>query len=152
MGHFRESIPMGQTRMREEAVLHLIDQLSCIWQGNEYDLLRKNCTGFCDELCVKLGAGNIPAWISNLAAAGATISDGAIRAVSTAQKAAIVAAAKANQINQMYRGAIQARASDFVAMLQNLEHSYPRLKTSAESCIGVKYAKRSEFAVMKLET
>merc|ERR1712217_769943 len=111
MHHFRESISMRNTRMREGAVLHLVDQLSEQWDGREYDMLRKNCTAFCNEFCQRLGVGRIPDWVCNLAAAGATLTDGAIKAATAAQQAAIVAAAKADRINEIYRGAIQARAS-----------------------------------------
>mmetsp|Transcript_7425 Transcript_7425/g.20860 ORF Transcript_7425/g.20860 Transcript_7425/m.20860 type:complete len:357 (+) Transcript_7425:17-1087(+) len=73
---YRENLVMGQTQLCEREVELLLMQLRDEWPGQEYDLLRKNCCHFSDELCRRLGVGSIPSWVNNLAAAGATLGDG----------------------------------------------------------------------------
>merc|ERR1711972_579678 len=80
------------------------------WKGPEYDLLHHNCVFFSDAFCKELGVGAIPVWVTNLAGAGATIQDGAKTAADQAQAAAIIAAAKAGEIDEKYK--IKAKAGE----------------------------------------
>lgn len=74
---YRESIDMGETELTEEQVGALIQVLEVEWPGDSYDLLRRNCCTFSDEMCVALGVGHIPEWVNSLAGAGARIADAA---------------------------------------------------------------------------
>merc|ERR1719433_2380085 len=62
---YRQSILMGTTRKSACEVLELIerDVIPC-WQGNDYDLLRRNCCTFADCLCTRLVRKHIPGWVS----------------------------------------------------------------------------------------
>jgi len=117
---------MGEATMSEAEVQDLIKELSKEWRGADYDLLRHNCVNFCDVLCQRLGVGSIPPWVKNLAGAGATIFDGAIKAVNAAQQAKIIAAAKAGKVDEKYniRGQAQAKAQDFLAAMHTVNKTY----------------------------
>lgn len=109
---YRESVDMGSTTLSEGEVTAIIERMSDAWPGVEYDILRKNCVLFSDAFCVELGVGHIPAWCLNLAGAGATVCDGAGKAKDAAQAAAIMAAAKAGQIDPKYElSALQGKAA-----------------------------------------
>jgi len=126
MHHFREPVSIGKTTMSEPEVKKLIEQIQEEWPGTDYDLLRRNCVVFCNEFCQRLGVGPIPGWVTNLAAAGATVQDGAIQVATAAQQAAIIAAAKANEIDQKYniKGTCQAKAVEFIQAAQGLDAKY----------------------------
>jgi len=68
---FRESVPMGKVSISAENFGKLVDELKREWPGRAYDILKKNCCVFSNELCQKLGVGSIPDWITNLAGVGA---------------------------------------------------------------------------------
>lgn len=70
---FRESIVMGETHLSEEEVCALIDGLALQWNADGYDLLRRNCCHFSDELCIQLGVGPVPEWVTSLAGVGAML-------------------------------------------------------------------------------
>jgi len=107
--HYRESVHIGTSSMSTGVVGTLLQSLMEDWQGQQYDLLRRNCVIFCDTFCKALGVGPIPMWVTNLAGAGATLEDGFKQAKSSAEQAAIIAAAKAGKINEKYQ--IQAKAT-----------------------------------------
>lgn len=65
--HFRETLVMGYTKLPEEHILDIIDEMRYEWKGCTYDLLSRNCHNFTDAFCVKLGVGHLPAWVNNLA-------------------------------------------------------------------------------------
>lgn len=117
---YRETIQMGETSMSPDEVGYLIDDLSASWLGNSYDLLRRNCCHFSDGLCVALGVGHLPGWVLNLAGASATVMDGFNLVSSRAQAAAIVAAAKAGEIDDKYNisGQVVSTAVDLHGLLQ----------------------------------
>eukprot|EP00927_Polykrikos_kofoidii_P016741 TRINITY_DN17588_c0_g1_i1.p1 TRINITY_DN17588_c0_g1~~TRINITY_DN17588_c0_g1_i1.p1 ORF type:complete len:482 (-),score=68.97 TRINITY_DN17588_c0_g1_i1:361-1806(-) len=66
---YRQSVLLGRTKLRRAALESAIDQLRKEWLGAEYDILSKNCGNFCNELCLRLGVGNLPAWVTRLAEA-----------------------------------------------------------------------------------
>lgn len=103
-GHtFWKSHPMGETNLSKAEIKDILGQLRKEWKGAEYDLLRHNCCSFCDQLCTRLGVGHVPGWVTNLAAAGATLCDGVLAAATATQAAAIVACAMADKVDQRYR-------------------------------------------------
>lgn len=99
---YRQSLEMGETELSEAQVYALLEDLRREWVGMEYDLLRANCCTFSSHFCERLGLGPLPPWVQNLAGAGATLGDGISVAVSAAQRAAIIAAAKAGEIDGKY--------------------------------------------------
>mmetsp|Transcript_27301 Transcript_27301/g.45517 ORF Transcript_27301/g.45517 Transcript_27301/m.45517 type:complete len:255 (-) Transcript_27301:15-779(-) len=74
-GHHRRVIAMGITQLSPREIEALIDALRFSWQGWSYNLLRKNCCGFSNELCIGLGVGEIPHWVGNLAQVGARVAN-----------------------------------------------------------------------------
>merc|ERR1712070_650419 len=59
---------MGEFRL-------ILQQLVEDWQSKDYDILRHNCCDFSDDMCVRLGVGHVPSWVTNLADAGAKIAN-----------------------------------------------------------------------------
>mmetsp|Transcript_28194 Transcript_28194/g.80423 ORF Transcript_28194/g.80423 Transcript_28194/m.80423 type:complete len:628 (-) Transcript_28194:424-2307(-) len=72
---YREAVEMGQTTLSPGEIKTLIEEMARAWPGTEYDLLRRNCCHFTDELCRRLGTGPLPYWVTNLASAGASLID-----------------------------------------------------------------------------
>jgi len=126
MHTYRESVSMGETALSEEEVAKLIEEMKGAWPGVDYDLLRCNCCNFSDAFCVKLGVGNVPKWVTNLAGAGATLEDGFKAVHSKAQAAAIVAAAKADEIDAKYqiRSKTDAKAKDLAKFSKEMDEKY----------------------------
>lgn len=111
-GHqYRQSIVIGETDKTPQEVGQVLEQLMETWPGSEYDLLRRNCVLFSDELCVQLGVGNVPHWVKNLAGAGATVLDGFKKASDAAETAAIIATAKAEQFDDQFKLSEKADAA-----------------------------------------
>jgi len=75
-GHdYSEPLSMGVTTMSRSSIMDLISLLKREWQVHEYHTLRRNCCHFSNEFCQRLGVGSIPAWVMNLAGAGASVLD-----------------------------------------------------------------------------
>mmetsp|Transcript_4563 Transcript_4563/g.12841 ORF Transcript_4563/g.12841 Transcript_4563/m.12841 type:complete len:189 (-) Transcript_4563:142-708(-) len=72
---YSESVAMGQTKMSQTHAWKLIRLLENQWEGSSYDLLRRNCTHFCDTFCQYLGVGPIPSRVTNLAKVGRAVAD-----------------------------------------------------------------------------
>lgn len=144
---FRESIDMGQTQLSEAEVLALIQALESEWVGTDYDILRRNCCIFSNYLCERLGVGSLPKWITNLAAAGATVANGIEVTTTGARRAAIIAAAKAGQIDEKYniRGAAQAKAQDFIEKAKAADGKL-QITTTALGFASKAVGKASEMA------
>jgi len=64
---FRQTVPMGRTRLKRKEVESAILSMKRAWSGKDYDLLSRNCGHFCNELCEKLGLGRMPAWVTRVA-------------------------------------------------------------------------------------
>mmetsp|Transcript_55394 Transcript_55394/g.140071 ORF Transcript_55394/g.140071 Transcript_55394/m.140071 type:complete len:580 (+) Transcript_55394:107-1846(+) len=72
---FRESVSMGMTPLSEEEVNKLVHLLMRDWPASGYDLLKRNCCHFSNELCKLLGVGSIPEWITHLANTGKSLEE-----------------------------------------------------------------------------
>lgn len=70
---YREAVEMGITELSKREVDALIDKLCKEWPGRDYDLLRHNCCHFSDALCIHLGVGPVPSWVTSLAGVGAML-------------------------------------------------------------------------------
>lgn len=116
MHNYRESLPMGESPLSPSEVADLIAKLSAEWPGEEYDLLKRNCCHFSDTFCQELGVGPIPGWVTNLAGAGATLKDTASATKEFVSAAAVIAAAKAGEVDDKYKisGTVHARAKDLL--------------------------------------
>eukprot|EP00929_Paragymnodinium_shiwhaense_P067027 TRINITY_DN33711_c0_g1_i2.p1 TRINITY_DN33711_c0_g1~~TRINITY_DN33711_c0_g1_i2.p1 ORF type:complete len:329 (-),score=58.70 TRINITY_DN33711_c0_g1_i2:187-1173(-) len=83
---YRESVTMGLTLKTQEEVMAILKELSDTWQGEDYDMLARNCCHFCDTLAKALDVDPLPPWVIRLADAGATLRDGVGSAVSVLSK------------------------------------------------------------------
>eukprot|EP00929_Paragymnodinium_shiwhaense_P101839 TRINITY_DN65035_c0_g1_i1.p1 TRINITY_DN65035_c0_g1~~TRINITY_DN65035_c0_g1_i1.p1 ORF type:complete len:572 (+),score=66.59 TRINITY_DN65035_c0_g1_i1:81-1796(+) len=102
---YREGVHMGMTPLASHEVDMLLDRLAREWHGNTYDLLRHNCCHFSDELCIKLGVGPIPSWVTSLAGAGAMLrSTARIGATGVAEGAAALLKGATKAANLFYGG------------------------------------------------
>lgn len=64
---YRQTVPMGRTMMTRKEVEQALMAMQSEWSGSDYDFLSKNCGSFCDDLCVRLGVGHLPRWITCIA-------------------------------------------------------------------------------------
>jgi len=124
---------MGQTWLSEQEVSQLMAELEGEWPGKDYDLLHHNCCHFSSELCRRLGVGPVPQWVTNLAGAGADLEHSLVTAAttarSTAMSAAIIAAAKAGEIDEEYkiRGTVTAGTQDLLAQVGHVAEQAGRM-------------------------
>ena len=91
---FRETVPMGETHISRADFGRLIREMQGTWAGDKYQLLRCNCISFCNELCIALGVGPVPAWVDRFPRLGAGGQDFAekVSAVASAASGAVTAA------------------------------------------------------------
>lgn len=68
---YRQTVFMGFTSLTAEEVADLISELVELYPGWDYDLLRRNCCHFADDMCQRMGVGRIPGWIYRFARVGA---------------------------------------------------------------------------------
>jgi hypothetical protein len=73
LGNFLERVPLGRTRKSPEDVLDILDQLRKTWNGQQYDVLAKNCAHFSVAFVKRLGFSDVPQWVNSLAGAGAAL-------------------------------------------------------------------------------
>eukprot|EP00931_Biecheleriopsis_adriatica_P008757 TRINITY_DN109895_c0_g1_i1.p1 TRINITY_DN109895_c0_g1~~TRINITY_DN109895_c0_g1_i1.p1 ORF type:complete len:412 (-),score=97.73 TRINITY_DN109895_c0_g1_i1:23-1258(-) len=76
--HYRQTIRLRRTLLSSEDVMEIVGSLLEEYPGDDYDLLRRNCCHFADDLCRRLGVGGIPYWVHRLARIGAGI-DGVVQ-------------------------------------------------------------------------
>lgn len=72
---YRDAVPMGRTHLQSLEIEMLLNEMKEQWLGAEYDILSHNCTHFCDELCMRLGVGSIPRWLTTLSSLGGVLRD-----------------------------------------------------------------------------
>mmetsp|Transcript_688 Transcript_688/g.1746 ORF Transcript_688/g.1746 Transcript_688/m.1746 type:complete len:261 (+) Transcript_688:58-840(+) len=71
----RERLQLGTVVMRRGQVSSILEQMKQQWKCREYNIYRRNCGHFCDELCKRLGVGPLPGWVTNMAGAAAGLAD-----------------------------------------------------------------------------
>lgn len=65
---YRKSIFIGTTTKTQQQVeTYMQDVMTIRWDGDDYDLLRRNCCSFVDEACRHLTGQPLPSWINRLA-------------------------------------------------------------------------------------
>lgn len=99
---YREAVYMGTTRLTRAEVNKIIDELAAEWIGQDYNLLDHNCCHFCNEFCRRLGVGPTPAWVTNLAGAGAKLVTGVAVAADAVNEAVGVGMEKAAEFDEKY--------------------------------------------------
>eukprot|EP00930_Biecheleria_cincta_P099065 TRINITY_DN90719_c0_g1_i1.p1 TRINITY_DN90719_c0_g1~~TRINITY_DN90719_c0_g1_i1.p1 ORF type:complete len:894 (-),score=134.21 TRINITY_DN90719_c0_g1_i1:195-2597(-) len=70
LGKLRDQIPLGQTPRSPDEVLEILEDMRASWLGQSYDLLRRNCAHFSQELVLRLKVQEAPEWVNSLATAG----------------------------------------------------------------------------------
>lgn len=70
---FRASIAIGFTTLSNKEIRHELDRLRSEYTGPSYDLLKKNCNHFVEEVCLALCGVSPPAWINRIAGIGAKL-------------------------------------------------------------------------------
>merc|ERR1712187_497941 len=70
-----ESVPLGETHATEREVLKTVSMLEKKWLAADYDILRHNCSHFCNEFCRILGASSLPSWVMKLAGTDASLAN-----------------------------------------------------------------------------
>ncbi|CAK9076636.1 unnamed protein product [Durusdinium trenchii] len=73
LGRFRERLPLGRTPLAPEEVLAVLADMRKQWDGQSYDLLRRNCAHFSVDFVRRLRVEEAPEWINALATAGGQI-------------------------------------------------------------------------------
>eukprot|EP00439_Symbiodinium_sp_Y106_P001334 s782_g1.t1 len=73
--HFRETIDMPPTTLSRTEIAEVMTSLEIKWSGPSYNVFRRNCCHFADEVCEILGVGNIPEWTYRLANIGSTAAE-----------------------------------------------------------------------------
>lgn len=68
--NYRQTVEMERTSLTEREVELAVTEMQPDWRGADYELFTKNCGSFGHALCVRLGVGTLPAWITRLAEAG----------------------------------------------------------------------------------
>eukprot|EP00929_Paragymnodinium_shiwhaense_P012334 TRINITY_DN11929_c0_g2_i1.p1 TRINITY_DN11929_c0_g2~~TRINITY_DN11929_c0_g2_i1.p1 ORF type:complete len:226 (-),score=34.65 TRINITY_DN11929_c0_g2_i1:214-891(-) len=64
---YRQTVPMGRTLKSPLEVSALIDfELAPKWHGEDYNLLRRNCVDFSDEMVQLLCGMSVPSWVNRL--------------------------------------------------------------------------------------
>lgn len=71
--YYRQSIPMGPTKLSRREVSEMIQEMKPLWIGKDYTLLYKNCCDFSGDLCRGLDVGQLPGWLRSAAGAGGRI-------------------------------------------------------------------------------
>ena len=105
-GHvWRESIRLGECALDEQAARAAIAALEPRWPGEGYDLIRRNCAHFCDDVCAALGVEQPPRWLNRFARGAATASDGAAAAASTRARSPTSTASRRARPTSRTRGA-----------------------------------------------
>lgn len=78
--HYRQTVTLGNTKLRPEEIADLLTLLIEEYPGSDYNLLERNCCHFADEFCKRLGVGRLPGWIYRLAHVAA-LADKTLQAV-----------------------------------------------------------------------
>jgi len=149
MHQYRESLDMGTTTKTKEEMLKIIEEMEQAWPGKDYDLLRRNCVLFSKDFVDKLGVGPVPSWVTNLAGAGATVQDGMMQAATQAQALAILAKAKAGEMDAQYnlKGTAKAKMSELLDATKALELQEKATKAADAGSAAMKQG--LELVIMK---
>ncbi|CAJ1386093.1 unnamed protein product [Effrenium voratum] len=143
---YKDSLEMGECQKSSAEIEAIIQEMEGDWPGFDYDLLRKNCCLFSKALVEKLGVGPVPSWVTNLAAAGATLHDGILKGKEIADKAAIMAKAKAGEIDEKYNisGTVSAAGKEVLMAAGRFDEQYKVRERTFAAAVAVQ-AKAGEM-------
>ncbi|CAE7193629.1 unnamed protein product [Symbiodinium pilosum] len=143
---YKDSLDMGATSKSASEIDEIIEEMKEDWPGFEYDLLRRNCCLFSKALVDKLGVGPVPTWVTNLAAAGATLHDGILKGKEIADKAAVMARAKAGEFDAKYNisGTVSAGAKEVMLAAGRFDEEYKVREKAFAAAVAIK-AKAGEL-------
>lgn len=86
-GHsFCTDVLMGHTFLSEEDMIMLLGKMESNWPICGYDILKRNCCHFSSEFCRRLGVGDIPRWVVNMANAGAAVEKASLGCCNTREQ------------------------------------------------------------------
>jgi len=71
--HYRETIVLDHTVLKSAQIKAVLDAMTLEYQGRMYHLVRKNCCHFAADLCQRLGAGQLPEWVTRFANIGESV-------------------------------------------------------------------------------
>ena len=63
---YRESVRMGRTNFTRGEVKRIINNMKPAWPGSEYNIFRRNCLTFAEELCKAMNVGEVPSFVKML--------------------------------------------------------------------------------------
>lgn len=73
--HYKQSLALGTVALTRDLFRAIIKELEMEWLAIDYDIFSHNCCHFSNELCTRLGAGELPEWIMRLSHVGHALSD-----------------------------------------------------------------------------
>lgn len=71
--HYRETVRLGRTRLTKKEITTVLQALYREYSGPTYSLLTRNCCHFAEDLCQRLGVGELPPWVHRLHRVGDSI-------------------------------------------------------------------------------
>jgi len=134
---YRESACMGDALVCGAEAVAIISSMTHEWRGEDYDILRKNCGHFANDLCQRLGVGSLPQWITSMATASSSFLDGMAAIPQNAQLAVGFVAEKVGETDTQYMGGFMGKTIDvastpaevFVGSLESLDNQLALVKT-----------------------
>lgn len=72
---YRQTVYLGRSQCSREEVARILAEIAEEYSAESYDLLRKNCCHFADDLCRRLGVRSPPFWLLRLACVGAAVDE-----------------------------------------------------------------------------
>ena len=139
---YREAIDMGTTTMSRQEVNKLISKLKVEWTGHQYDLLRHNCCHFCEALCLNLGVGPVPGWVTSLAGVGAMLRSNVRNAIEDVAAVPMLAAQGMKAVANLFQPDSRetlARPEPMKPAAPGAESGYPKEKRDGRSAAGSRY-------------
>ena len=74
---YKEAIPLGTTTVNPQRLRVILKSLESRWSGKDYEILRKNCTHFCQAFAIELGLPEdvLPPYVTRLSYVGEQVDD-----------------------------------------------------------------------------
>ncbi|CAK9092540.1 DeSI-like protein At4g17486 [Durusdinium trenchii] len=73
--NFRQTVYLGRTTLTREEISMTLANMAEEYSAEGYDLLRRNCCHFADDLCRRIGVKRPPRWLLRLAKIGAAVDE-----------------------------------------------------------------------------
>eukprot|EP01012_Entosiphon_sulcatum_P009960 TRINITY_DN15748_c0_g1_i1.p1 TRINITY_DN15748_c0_g1~~TRINITY_DN15748_c0_g1_i1.p1 ORF type:complete len:287 (+),score=67.82 TRINITY_DN15748_c0_g1_i1:242-1102(+) len=69
---FKEAVSLGRTLHTPGQVLAILEKITPMWNGRDYEILTKNCNHFTEAFATELGLTEFPSWVNRAARFGDT--------------------------------------------------------------------------------